>query len=81
MKQFAKNGTIMNDIKSGNYDPPKGLKGKLLWKVIIDCQEYWIEDCTVNDSSYTGKNGPAIKQADEETLSLYRERASWFKND
>lgn len=42
----------------------KGLKGKALYRTLIINQKNFIEWCENNGKSYTGPNGPAIKQAD-----------------
>lgn len=44
--------------------PYKGLRGKKLYSVLAINQRAWIEYCERNGRSYTGPNGPAIRQAD-----------------
>lgn len=53
---------------------PIGLRGKQLDRHLLHNQRKWIEWCEGNERSYTGPNGPSIRQADHDELRRLEQR-------
>lgn len=55
------------------------MNGRQLYLRLLAEQRKWIEHCESNGRSYTGPNGQAIREADEQELERIQNRLASYR--